>query len=150
MDVVSLWVGIAHFHSEAAMVSHKMWLRVIACVALVSATGIAWPLGEGLSETKEQLKLDYVVAITDHHDGRVTITLTLGDEGRLKPLNSIDLIVPGKDGTGSVDIAVSMATKNEDGKLVARCELTRELAERAEIQLRTSSLDGKQMPLTWY
>ena len=34
--------------------------------------------------------------------------------------------------------------------VVARCELTRELAERAEIQLRTSSLDGKQMPLTWY
>jgi hypothetical protein len=28
--------------------------------------------------------------------------------------------------------------------------LKRELAERAEIQLKTSSLDGKQQALTWY
>jgi hypothetical protein len=28
--------------------------------------------------------------------------------------------------------------------------LTRELAERASIQLQTNTLDGKQEPLTWY
>jgi hypothetical protein len=94
------------------------------------------------------------VSVKDHGTGRVTVTLTIADQGRLKPLNSVNLVVPGKDrrkdGSGYVDLSVALATREEDGKQVARIHVLRELAERAEIHLRTSRLDGKQEALTWY
>src|SRR6187399_716605 len=52
-------------------------------------------MGEILGETKEQLKLQYDVAVYDHGTGRVTITFTLEDEGRLKPLYGVEFRIPG-------------------------------------------------------
>jgi hypothetical protein len=119
-----------------------------AAVALVSS--LAWALGEGLSETKQQLKLQYDVSLTDHGTGRATVNLTIADQGRLKPLDSVDLLIPSNDGTGFVDLSVPLATKEVDGKLHVRAHLKKELAERAVLQLRTHLLDGKETPLTWY
>jgi hypothetical protein len=81
----------------------------------------------------------------------VTVELTIADEGRLKPLSSVDLLVmPRGEKSGHVDLSVSLATREVDRKRVATVHLTRELAERASIQLKTNHLDGKQAPLTWY
>ena len=118
--------------------------------ALVLTATLAWAEGLGLGETKEQLKLKYDLSVVDHGTGRVTVSLTIADQGRLKPLDSVELAIPSKDGTGYFDLAVSLATKTVDGKLLVSVHLKRELAERAEIHLKTSSLDGKQEPLTWY
>jgi len=118
--------------------------------ALVLGADPAWAEGFQLGETKEQLKLKYGVLLTDHGTGRVTVTLTIADEGRLKPLNSVDLGIPSKDGTGYFDLALSLATRKVDGKQVVSVHLKRELAERAEFDLKTSTLDGKQEALTWY
>ncbi|WP_020475671.1 hypothetical protein [Zavarzinella formosa] len=126
------------------------------CLPLLVVAGIflsanpAGALGFQLGETKEQLKLKYDVSVTDHGNGRVSITLTIADEGRLTPLNSVDLHIPSQDETGYADLSLSMAAKKVDGKLVASVHLKKELAERAQIQLRTSSLDGKRLGLTWY
>lgn len=116
----------------------------------VLAGGLAWALGLGLGETKEQLKLKYDVSVTDHGTGRATIRLTIADQGRLKPLSSVDLVIPSKDGTGFVDLSLPIAMKEVGANQVAYIHLKRELAERAEVQLKTSSLDGKQQALTWY
>lgn len=121
---------------------------VFAAVPLVAS--LAWALGEGLSETKEQLKLQYDVSSTDHGTGRVTINLTIADQGRLKPLDSVDLLIPASDGTNYVDLSVPLATREVDGKLHVRAHLKKELAERAVLQLKTHRLDGKETPLTWY
>ena len=122
--------------------------------AVVLPASLAWAVGFQLGETREQLKLKYDVSVKDHGTGRVTVTLAIADQGRLKPLNSVNLVVPGKDrrkdGSGYVDLSVALATREEDGKQVARIHVLRELAERAEIHLRTSRLDGKQEALTWY
>jgi hypothetical protein len=125
-------------------------LQSLLLVASVLAANSAWALGHGLGQTKEELKLDYEVVVKDHGTGRVSIELTIADLGRLGPLNSIQLVIPSKDGTGHVDLSLSLATSDTDGKLVARAHLIRGLAERAQIQLRTSALDGKQELLTWY
>ena len=132
------------------MYVRKLGLPSIAFAAIFLAANSAWALGRQLSETKEQLKLDYKVSAVDHGTGRVTVNVTIADAGRLKPLDSVYLVVPSKDGTGFADLSVSLAAKEVDGKLRVSVHLARELAERAEIQLRTSSLDGKKEALTWY
>jgi hypothetical protein len=129
----------------------KLCLPIAAFAAVVLAATHAEALGFKLSETKEQLKLDYEVSATDHGTGRVTLVLTLAEEGRLGPLSGVQLVVPSEAGTGHVDLSVSLNTeKRDDGTTVARVHLKKELAERAEFQLRTWHLDGKQTPRTWY
>lgn len=132
------------------MYARNWRLPLIASAALVLIANPAWALGFRLGETKEQLKLKYDVSVTDHGTGRVTVGLTIADQGRLKPLTSVDLFIPGKDGTGYVDLSASLAITEKDGKQSVSVHLMRDLAERAEIHLKTSSLDGKKEPLTWY
>ena len=125
-------------------------VAVILAAALVLTARRAWALGEILGETKEQFKLEYELAVHDHGTGRVTAVLTIADEGRLKPLSAVELMVPKEDGDGYVDLSVSLATTEEGGKRVARVHLKKEWAGRAEIWLTTSTLDGKQTALTRY
>lgn len=130
------------------MLNRKVCGFAFAAVAL--SASFAWALGFQLGESKEQLKLKYEVSVKDHSTSRVTITLSISDQGRLKPLDSVDLMIPGQEGTGPVDLSVSLATSEENGKQVARVHVLKELAMRAEIQLKTHRLDDKQEPLTWY
>ena len=128
------------------------FLSLVFAVIVLSAS-VTWALGFGLGETKEQLKLKYEVKVLDHGNDCVSVSMTITDEGRLKPLNSVDLVIPNKeskDGSGSPDLSLSLAIRKVDGKRVVRVHLKKELAERADFQLTTSSLDGKQEALTWY
>lgn len=128
----------------------KLRFPSIAFVALVLAAGLASAEGLGLGESKEELKLKYDVKFTEHGTGRITVVLTIADEGRLKPLSSVNLGVSPTDGTNWVDLSVALERKEVDGKQLVRVHMHKELAERAEISLRTSHLDGNQEPLTWY
>jgi hypothetical protein len=128
----------------------KLCSLAIAFAAVVLAAHVACALGFQLGETKERLGLKYDLTVQDHGTGRVTVDLAIADEGRLKPLNSVDLVVPSQDGTGFVDLSLSLATRQVDGKLWTTVQLKKDLAERAEIQLKTSSLDGKKKAATWY
>ena len=126
-------------------------LSSLALAATLLSANAAWALGFELSETKEQLGLKYDVAVTDHGTGRVTVMLTIADEGRLAPLSrGVNFVIPSKDGTGYVDLAFNMERRKVDGKQVMSVQLQRELAERAKIQLQTDTLDGKPLALTWY
>ena len=70
-------------------------LFAVDCVRRsVLPAGLVWAMGEQLGETKEQLKLKYDVSVKDHGTGRVTVTLTIADQGRLKPLTSVVLVIP--------------------------------------------------------
>jgi hypothetical protein len=121
--------------------------------AAVLAGGVAWGEGFILGQTKEELKLDYEVAVQDHGTGRVTVVLTLVDEGRLKPLDEVQLVIPGQetetDGRRYMDLVVSVdMQRTDDGRRMGRVHMRRELAERAEIQLNTHTMDGKCDPMT--
>jgi len=130
-------------------------MKTLRCLLSVLVTlgvtgGAAWALGFGLGQSKEELGLDYEVSAVDHGTGRVTVVLKIADVGKLKPLTSVDLTVASQDGTGYVDMSVSLEPREEDGKQVVRVHLLRELAERAELQLKTRTLDGKEEMMTWY
>ncbi|HEV2293645.1 MAG TPA: hypothetical protein VGR35_07305 [Tepidisphaeraceae bacterium] len=131
---------------------------VLIAAAVVWTADRAWGVGFTLGQTKEQLQLKYDVAV-EHHafdergTGRVTVELTLADEGRLKPLDAVQLVIPGKeknkDGSYWMDLVVSIdMVKVDDGNRVGRVHILRELAERAEIQFNTHTMDGKTDPLT--
>ncbi|HUE71476.1 MAG TPA: hypothetical protein VMP01_11385 [Pirellulaceae bacterium] len=126
-------------------------LTVVLSAAAALAADVAFALGFELGETKEELKLVYDVKATDHGTGRVTITVTIADEGRLKPLDrGVSLNIPGKEGTGYADLSVNLERRKEVGKQVVSIHLAKELAERGSINLQTNHLDGKSDPRTWY
>ena len=106
-------------------------------------------VGFELKETKEELKLDYTVEAQDSNGGgRMSVTFTLADEGRIKPITSVDLAVPSKDGSGYYDVMVTLSPFERDGKKVYVMQLTRDLAERGQMYLKTKTMDGKGM-LNW-
>ena len=124
---------------------------VLTLLALLASVTIpAHGLGFELSQSKEELKLEYEVAVHDHSTGRLTITLSIANEGRLKPLNAVNLVVASTDGTGHVDLSTRLHREVKGGRNVYRIHLHRKLASRALLQLRTNGLDGKASPRTWY
>ena len=126
---------------------------LLATVAVVWTAGRAWGMGLILGQTKEDLKLKYDVSVEgDNFDRestkRVTVVLTLADEGRLKPLDEVELVIPSqeknKDGSNWMDLVVSIdMRKTNDGKRVGRVHIRKELAARAKIWLNTHTMDGK-------
>lgn len=132
------------------MMAWKSCVKVLAFVACVLAANGVWALGFELAESKDELKLKYEVKVSDHETGRVTAELILSDEGRLGALTAIDLYIPDAKGSGYADLSISLAVRKVDGKQVVTVHLLKDLAERASIQLKTSTLDGKQEPRTWY
>jgi hypothetical protein len=130
----------------------KLVLTAIAMIAIPASFALA--MGFQLGESKEELKLEYDVSIYDHNTGRVTIEFSLTDAGRLKPTRSVDLSISSDekhDGGGfKSDLTISMALRNDGAKQVARVHIRKDWAERAQIQIKTGHLDGKQEPLTWY
>ena len=58
-------------------------------------------MGEILRETKEELKLKYDVVVHDPGNGIVMVQFTLIDEGRMKPLYGVELMLPMANGSGS-------------------------------------------------
>jgi hypothetical protein len=113
-------------------------------LALTLTANVASGLRQPLTESKDQLKLKYDLAITDCGNGRVMIVLTISDEGRLAPLDAVELAVNSKDSTGQPEVWLSMAIRKQNGKQTASVELMRDLAQRAELYLLTSHVDGKQ------
>ncbi|MBT5707317.1 hypothetical protein N8766_03195 [bacterium] len=111
---------------------------------------LTWGVGFQLGETKEESNLDYYFTIHDHGTGRVTANLVISDTGSLKPLDSVNLVISSQDGTGYADLSVALVVREVDGKQYVRVHLLRELAERAQIQFRTSHLNGKKQARTWY
>ena len=129
------------------------WMILAMIVIVLMSADRAGAMGEILGQTKEELKLAYEVTVQDHGTGRVTIVLTLSDEGRLEPLDAVELHIPSADpspgGGRYADLSLSLDLKTSaDGKRVARVHIRRDWAARAELWLTTSTFDGKQLALT--
>ena len=126
---------------------------LLALLVCYFAADQAWGIGFYLRETKDELKLKYEVAVQDHKTGRVTVVFTLTDEGRLKPLDEVQLVIPAQekneDGSHWMDLVVSIdMAKSDGGKRIGRVHLLKELAERAAIELNTHTMDGNMDGLT--
>ncbi len=119
----------------------SFWRSGIAFAGVILTANVAHALGFQLGQTKEQLKLDYQVSVTDHGTGRVTVNVAIADEGRLKPLNSVDLVVRSKDGTNFVDLSMKLARGSSMANW-SRQPISERNGPRRRM-MKTSSLDGR-------
>ena len=68
-------------------------------------------------------------------------------------MDELEFVIPAqeknKDGGYWMDLVVSIEMrKTDDGHRVGRVHIRKDLAERAEIQLNTHTMDGKMDPMT--
>jgi hypothetical protein len=141
------------------------WMRPFCCSLLLLMAAAVLPhparaMSEVIDESKkDELKLKYDVSMTDYGNGRVGVTFTVIDEGKLGPPTSVDLELPGRDrdaqGGAAPELHLSLEMRKTDAgaKIAGKqttFELTKELAGRAQIWLVTRHLDGKQEPVTGY
>lgn len=123
---------------------------VLALLAISVLAQNAQALGFELSQTKEELKLDYKFTVTDHKTDRVTVVFTLRDEGRMKPLYAVDLSIPSNDGTGKFHLVTPLKLAGEGKDKTVRIHIHKDWLKNASISLKTGHLDGKQQLRTWY
>ncbi len=130
----------------------KLPLWVVAVIVAAAGARLAWALGEQLGLSADQLELKYDLDCAVHRSGRVSVLLTVVDPGKIKPIDDIQLTIPSDDGSSYVDLSVSLAVENSDGKLRARAHMNRELAERATIRLVTHTNPNTKThsPRSWY
>ena len=134
------------------MSARKYVLSILAFFGLLFSADAAWALGFEIGQSKEELELEYEISVVDHGTGRVTVNLTIADAGKLKQIESVWLNISSLDDPHRPDLSVSLATKKVDGKIYVRAHLKKELAERAQLQLKTwtNPRTGKQEPLSWF
>jgi hypothetical protein len=124
-------------------------MLVVAAIALMSDRSLA--IRQGLGPSKDEWGLKYDVAVHDADGDNLTVVFTLADEGRLKPIYSIDLVAFSKQtdsqGGRSYDVMEPIKLKPaDDGKRVGQAQIRKEFVDRAKIRIITLTLDGKRQP----
>jgi hypothetical protein len=124
-------------------------MLVIAAMVLMSDR--CWAIRHGLGPSKDEWKLKYDVAVYDAGSDKLTVVFTLADEGRLKPIYSIDLVAFSRQtdnqGGRTYDVMVPVEMKTaEDGKRVGQVQIRKEFLDRAKIRIITLTFDGQRQP----
>lgn len=124
-------------------------MLVIAVMVLTAEHARA--IRYGLGPSKDDWGLKYEVAVQEAGDGKLTVTFTLADEGRLKPIYSLDLVVFSKQtdsqGGRSYDVLEPIKlTAGQDGKRAGEVQIRKEFLDRAKIRIITLTVDGKRQP----
>lgn len=124
-------------------------MLVVAAIVLMADR--SWAIRYGLGPSKDEWQLKYDVAIEDSPGDTLTVVFTLADEGRLKPIYSIDLVAFSKrtdsQGGRSYDVMEPIELKpTGDGKRVGRAHIRKEFLDRAKIRIITLTVDGKRQP----
>ena len=128
-----------------------MGLLVVAAIVLMANR--SWAVRQGLGPSKDEWNLKYDVAVSDAGDGKVNVVFTLADEGRLKPIYSIDVVAFSKQldnqGGHTYDVKAPIELKkSEDGKRVGQVQIGKEFLDRAKIRILTLTVDGKRQPIS--
>jgi hypothetical protein len=143
----------ANFKGERAMsirLSHvATGLLVVAAMVLMA--GHSWAIYYGLPLSKDEYGLKDDVAVQDADSDTLTVVFTLADEGRLKPLYSIELVAFSKQtdpqGGRSYDVKAPFKLEaGEDGKRTGHVQIRKDVAQRAKIRILTQMVDGKRQP----
>ena len=124
-------------------------MLVVAAMVLMSDR--SWAIRYGLAPSKDEWKLKYDVAVHDAGSDTLTVVFTLADEGRLKPIYSIDLVAFSKQtdsqGGRSYDVKVPIELKpTQDGRRAGQVQIRKEFLGRAKIRILTRMVDGKRQP----
>ena len=129
-----------------------MSVLVVAAVALMADRG--WAIFNGLGPSKDEWKLKYNVEVSAADSETLTVVFTLADEGRLKPIYSIDLIAfskPDSQGGRTYDFKGRLDLKTtHDGKRAGQVQIGKEFADRALFRILTQTVDGQRQQYAAY
>lgn len=109
-------------------------LLLIAALAVAAASSSSSAAGFPITQSQEELGLKYEIS-APLQNGTVILSITISDLGKLKPLQHVVLVIPTANKDSRFDIYMQMATKEENGKIKAWAQLSKEMAERATIEL---------------
>jgi hypothetical protein len=124
---------------------------LLVVTAIVLMSGRCWAIRYGLAPSQDEWKLKYVVAIDDAGSDTLTVVFTLVDEGRLKPIDSVDLVAFSKQtdnqGGRSYDVMAPIELKTtQDGRRVGQVQIRKEHLNRAKIRIITHRVNGQRQP----
>lgn len=127
---------------------------ILAVAAVVLLAGRGWAIYEGLDPSPDDWKLKYDVQVYAGDGNTLTVVFTLADEGRLKPIYSIDLLAfskPGPDGGRTYDLKAPIVLKpTDDGKRSGQVQVRKDLAHRALFRVLTLTVDGQRRRFAAY
>ncbi|HTQ37564.1 MAG TPA: hypothetical protein VMJ32_00960 [Pirellulales bacterium] len=123
---------------------------LVAVIFLMS--GRSWAIYNVLGPSKDEWGLKYDVQVNDAGGDKVNVVFTLADEGRLKPIYSIELIAmnPETDSQGGhgYDVKEKFELKpTADGRRVGQVQMRKEFLDHAQIRILTDRFDGQ--PQRW-
>jgi hypothetical protein len=122
---------------------------MLVVAAMVLMSGHCWAIYYGLGPSKDEWGLKYDVAVNDADGDMVTVEFTLANEGRLKPIHSIDLVAFSKQtdsqGGRSYDLKERIELKpTKDGRRAGQVQIRKEFVDRAKFRILTLTIDGKR------
>jgi hypothetical protein len=121
---------------------------MLVFAALVLTTGVSWAVFHQLPQSKDEWGLKYDVAVDDAGSDKVTVKFTLADEGRLKPIYSIEVIAFSRpDATGGRTYLAKERFEfkpNKDGVREGQVQIPKKLAEGAIIRFLTLTVEGRR------
>jgi hypothetical protein len=122
---------------------------VLVVAAIVLMSGRSWAMYHGLGPSKDEWKLKYDVEVNAADSDTLTVVFTLADEGRLKPIYSIELIAFSRQtdsqGGRAYDVKAPIQLKRtKDGKRAGQVQIRKEFVDRAMIRILTLTVDGQQ------
>ncbi len=124
---------------------------MLALAAIVLMADRCWAIRQGLGPSRDEWQLKYDVTVEDADSETLTVVFTLADEGRLKPIYSIDAVAFSKQtdrqGGRSYDLNEPIKLQpTKDGERTGRVQIPKRLIDRAKIRIITLTLDGKRQP----
>lgn len=132
----------------------RLAVGVFAVAIVVLMAGRGWAIFNGLGPSRDDWKLKYDVEVYAADRDTLTVVFTLADEGRLKPIYSIDLVAfsqPDRDGGRTYDLKAPVVLKpTEDGKRSGQVQIRRAIADRAMFRILTLTVDGQRQRFAAY
>ena len=121
---------------------------MLAVAVILLMSGRSWAIYDVLGQSKDEWGLKYEVQVNDTGGDTVTVVFTLADEGRLKPLSSIELFAFSKEtdsqGGHSYDVKAPIELKTtKDGRRAGQVQIRKEFVNRAKIRILTKMVEGR-------
>ena len=127
----------------------RVAMGLLAAAAIVLTAGTSLAVYYELGPSKDEWKLKYDVELSAAAGDMVTVEFTLADEGRLKPIYSIEVVafsqqLDGGGGRSYVVKAPIVLKAAKDGRRVGQVQIRKEFVNRAVIRILTLTIDGQR------
>jgi hypothetical protein len=122
---------------------------LLIVAAMVLMAGKSWAVFHALPPSKDEWGLKYDVEVAPADGDKVTVVLTMADEGRLKSVYSYHVVAFSKQtdsqGGRSYDVKAPLVLKpTQDGQRTGQVQIRKDLVDRAMIRVLTLNVDGKR------